>query len=266
MAKRTVAETIETGVQRLVPKGAPALVRQAKGFRIDRLRDELPGINAACNALNDTDFVHRSVAAIYCRRSESVIDRHLLRVRKQPRFKAEMVKHNVNEVPRGAKAPVYFRVDLLKLLTESIRNAQDDGEDARSKKLQRRRAHAMAATANPPLTLADVDTEQLWLTDEQGRVYVRVSLVMDGRIHLANVFRKNGRIELLTFRTAIAERDWVHPRAHAKQLAIYLALLDGERAAVLEMSEIAHRRALAQRLDRAVRHSNVEPPRRFRRL
>lgn len=249
MASRSGPDTVKKAIER-VPGGVAGVI-QSNQWTIATLLDAMVGgrrvIKDALNALSDSDFIHASVAAIYCRCSETTFNNH----RKPLGSLSDLKKSGDTEMRSGAVGPQtrrerYYRIGFVKEVRDAILKASDDGDDARAAKLVRQHT--------PKGRLARELLKKIaWLVDENGHIYAAVTIECeDGTSRMAKLFKNGARIEMLTFQQAMTERTWTDPAQRAPFHDYYLSLLDAERQLLVTQGEVTSAVALVLRLEEAI--------------
>ncbi|SFN31001.1 hypothetical protein [Dokdonella immobilis] len=250
MSSRSGPQTVKKAVENL-PGGVAAIIRDPTPWSTATLLDVNLGgnyvVRDALDSLSDADFIHVSVAAIYCRCSETTFNNHrppgLSLGDLKERGDTKMLPCRSGTQTRRER---YYRVGFVKEIRETIRSASDIGDDARAKKLIQQH------TPEGRLSI-QLRKKIAWIADENGHIYAPITIeCKDGSAHLAKLFQKGARIQILTFQQAMTERTWLDPAKRALFHDYYLELLDAERQLLVIKGEESAAMSLALSLEQIV--------------
>jgi hypothetical protein len=250
MSSRTGPQTVKKAIENL-PDDAAGTIGDRKRWSIETLLDVQVGgqyvVKEALDSLSDETFIHISVAAIYCRCSETTFDNH--RPIDVTLESLEMCGDTKMLPPRSGRQTRkerYYRMGYVKKTRETIRNASDAGDDARAKKLIQQHTPEGRLAVQLRKNIA-------WIVDENEHIYASVTIeCKDGSKHLAKLFKKGARIEMLTFQQAMTGRTWLDPAKRAPFHDYYLELLDAERQLLVMKGEESAAVSLALSLEQIV--------------
>lgn len=224
MTKRGSEQTVTKATHILFPERGQGSIRAVLVSQTDltvrNLRDAKvngePVVENILSALKDADFIHKSVAAVYCRRSEIILDRAIA--------KTAMTKGDTQTRKAmkgsGNRAELDYRVGFVKKVEKTIEQTYAAGNVSRSEK---------AKSKVKSVVHAATDTKIPWLTDSDGTIYVPVTMPDgSGGIRMAKLIKSGARIELLTLAQAMTERTWHDPADRAPWHEEYVAILEEE--------------------------------------
>ncbi len=224
MSKRAAEQTVEKAIPKIFPKITQADIRVAlttqPELTVRNLRDaEVDGIALVENVLSafeDTDYIHKSVAAIYCRRSENVLERAIA--------KTAMTEGDT-QTRKTAKGSgnhfeIEYRVGFIKKVADTIERTYAAGYVSRSKK---------AKAKVKSVVHAATDIKLAWITDDDGTIYIPLTMPDgSGGLRMGRLIKNGAHIELLTLAQAMTERTWNDPADRAPWHKEYIAILEEE--------------------------------------
>jgi hypothetical protein len=246
MVKRTSQQTATAAINRLFPPTVGGGVRatlQKANYRAETLLDAIvngaPVVANAVNGFAENELIHRSVAAVLCRRSENTVGNEAKKIGTYEELKKKgwAEKRKGKKKGGGNNTELFYSLGFARTLAERLAGAKDRGDDKRAETAKTRaQEKAIRATRTP----------MLWLTDDEGRLYCEIKYkALDGSERIGKLIRSGARIEILTLQVAMTERVWRDPTAREPWHREYLQILDAERA----LSEQQQRESMGARLD-----------------
>ena len=148
MTARPASDKATKAIRNLLTTGGAESAQRAllnRGYDRKTLCDAVvngnPVIEKAFDQICDGDFIQKSVAAIYCRRSETTWERHVATFGSKMELNARGVSEDrINRESRREFPERFYRFSFVKEVKARILGARDRAVDRRSKAMKSRGA------------------------------------------------------------------------------------------------------------------------------